>query len=309
MPVRVGVVGATGFIGRHTCAALSHLVDEVVAVTAPRLRTSARSLPELTAEIARCDTHFELEHALHGCDLVLNAAGIADSGNSGDSLYGANSLLPGIVERAAISAGASRFVHMSSAGVQAGLRTLDDSRNYAPISPYTHSKVLGESILGSPNTVIYRPTSVHGADRRVTQKLWRFARSPLSSVAGSGDQPTPQVLVSSVASATTHLLLTRSTPPRIVLHPFEGTTAVGVLRDLGAREPLHIPRTLARGAMKAGSIPGVPPRLVANWRRLEMLWFGQEQARAGWLELDGWASMTTSQDWQQLAEDLSSRGA
>ena len=54
MSVRVGVVGATGFIGQHTCATLSHMVDEVVAVTAPRLSTSARSLPELTAEIARC---------------------------------------------------------------------------------------------------------------------------------------------------------------------------------------------------------------------------------------------------------------
>ena len=310
MAMKVAVVGATGFIGQSGCAALLPLIDELVAVRAPRLRAPGRSIPELKEALACSPSVVQLERAFTGCDAVLNTAGIADAGCAGDALYGANALLPAVIQKAAISAGVPRFVHVSSAGVQAGQAILNEAREYAPISPYTSSKMFGESLLdATAGTVIYRPTSVHGVGRGITKRLWRFARSPFSSVAGPGDQPTPQALVASVASVAAHLVLTRSKPPTVVLHPYEGTTTAGVLRDLGGREPLHVPTRMAQAVVRAGSAITGPPRWVANNRRLEMLWFGQNQPAASWLLSDGWSSRTTNDDWQQLARDLTKETA
>ncbi|MGC0249429.1 NAD-dependent epimerase/dehydratase family protein [Pseudactinotalea sp. Z1748] len=133
-----------------------------------------------------------------------------------------------------------------------------------------------------PTVVTYRPTSVHGPGRGVTDQVRRLARSPLSCVAAPGDHPTPQVMVEQVASHALHLASATEVPTGPVIHPWEGWTTSSFLQHLGdGKRPRRIPRPLARAVLAVAKTAGrLHPRLGANARRLQMLWFGQRQLPA-----------------------------
>lgn len=297
------VIGASGFVGTAVSAALRDRGLDVVEVSAPRLRTRARSLEELRSQAHDLVLEAGIDafaSALVGCTAVINAAGVADAAGSGDELFGANALLPGVV---ALSApGGARLVHISSAAVQ-GTRVLDETDSVAPFSPYSAAKAVGEELTLRlrPDAVCFRPTSVQGPDRGVTATLVRLASGPLSSVAGDGDRPTPQVLVENVADAIAFVATTAEQPPNYVLQPAEGLTVAGLMRTLGAREPRHVPEPVARLVVAAARRGGArADRVAATARRLEMLWFGQAQ-RSGWL--DGrWQPPVGLPGWQHLRE-------
>lgn len=303
---RVAVIGASGFVGTAVSAALRDRGLDVVEASAPRLRTRARRLEELRSQAH--DLALEdgpLAAALDGSTAVINAAGIADAAGSGDELFGANALLPGVV---AVSAPeGARLVHISSAAVQ-GTQMLDETDAVAPFSPYSAAKALGEELTLRlrPEAVCFRPTSVQGPGRRVTAALVRLASGPLSSVAGEGDRPTPQVLVENVADAIAFVATTTEQPPNYVVQPAEGLTVAGLMRTLGAREPRHVPEPVARLVVAAARRGGArADRVAATARRLEMLWFGQAQ-RSGWL--DGrWQPPVGLPGWQHLREQILGR--
>ena len=298
----VAVVG-TGFVGRLLDEALRAQGTTTVLVHAPRVKGQ----PDVTLDLV-VERHQEviqrLTAQLEGADVVVNAAGIPDASADGsDTLFGANAVLPGIVGLAAGQAGARRFVHVSSAAVQGRLSVLDGSWETDAFSPYSASKVLGErlAVAAAPRiTTVYRPPSVHAADRRVTRALTRIARSPLSSVVGRGDRPTPQALDVNVGGALAHLSLTPSTPPEIVAHPSEGLTTGSLLRLLGDHEPRHLPSSVAHAVLRvASALSRVVPGGRAYARRLEMVWCGQAQA-ASWLTSDGWRPVTDEDKWREL---------
>lgn len=69
-----------------------------------------------------------LAEQLYDCDVIVNCAGNPDASSQDlKSLFGANGALPGIVAAKAGAAGASRYVHVSSAVVQGAALQLDDS--------------------------------------------------------------------------------------------------------------------------------------------------------------------------------------
>lgn len=280
----VGLLGSTGFVGRHVASALAAEGAIVRPVTAPRLLTQARDVDALVHEAdSRAVEREALRTQLSGCDAVINAAGVADAVGQGNALFGANALLPAV---AGLAAPQVRFVHVSSAAVQGRRAVLDETEEYLPFSPYSNSKALGEQALHrvAPHACCYRPTSVHGAGRQVTAKLARLLGGPFASAAGAGDRPTPQVLVSNVAAVASFLALGDEPLPRAVLHPWEGLTTGGLVRRLGGRDPKQVPDMVARAVVRAAFSAGrASSGIVGQARRLEMLWFGQEQA-IGWLE-------------------------
>jgi UDP-glucose 4-epimerase len=298
----VAVIGASGFVGGAVAEALTARGAHVVAHSAPRLETSARSVRELRRELDQEQTAAvtaSLRQVLAGCDAVVNAAGIADAGSPlDDSLVGADALLPALV--AAARDRGCRMVHVSSAAVQGRREVLDESWDSRPFSPYSTVKAWAEELLrGAEDLVVYRPTSVQGVGRPVTRTLVGLLGSPLASVAGVGDRPTPQVLIDNVADGIAEVALTTQTPPPVVLHPAEGLTTAELVRLVGEREPLHIPVTLARAVVALARLAGrVSARATGTARRLEMLWFGQAQA-ASWL--DGvWVAPVTRDGWREL---------
>jgi len=298
---RVAVVGSSGFVGAHVSEALAGRGVEVVPVHGPRVDTAART-PEGLAMAARVEhesTITGLREKLRGVAAVINAAGVADATHGGgDTLWGANALLPMLL--ASASPVDARLVHISSAAVQGRRPALDETAETEPFSPYSSSKALGEAVVaGRPGTVAYRPTSVHGPGRGTTRALARLCASPVASVAGNGDRPTPQSLVENVADAIATVALTLETPPPVVLHPWEGLCVADLVRVLGGREPLAIPEGVARAIVDTGWRVGrTSARSAGLVRRLEMLWFGQAQA-PGWLD-SRWSPPHGVEYWGRL---------
>ncbi|MBD8044283.1 NAD-dependent epimerase/dehydratase family protein [Arthrobacter sp. Sa2BUA2] len=289
------VLGASGFIGSALATALDRAGITVRHLKAPRISARSTDAAGLLAEAAElADQLRDLTGALTGADVVVNAAGLATpSGADSPELRGANALLPVLVANAADAAGVRRFVHLSSASVQGHRPVLDESLQVEPFSAYSRSKALGEQALGARaggrcSVVIIRATSVQGPARATTANLMKIAASPLASVAGRGDSPSP---VSSVDALASFVLTVGAQPdgvPALVLQPWEGATAAGVLEAAGGRPPLRLPGWFCRGSLKAGyavsSLLG--ERLHGSLRRVEMMWFGQRQ-EPGWAEATG----------------------
>ncbi|WP_428832215.1 NAD-dependent epimerase/dehydratase family protein [Janibacter terrae] len=304
MTAIVALAGSTGFVGKQIAEALATHGHRVKAIRAPRLEAGASSLLALRDQVRHLKVTSHLLRELEGCDVVINAAGLADAGASGRAIYGANSLLPSLLQNASAATGASMYIHLSSAGVQAGSKRLDETSQYSPISPYTRSKALGEVLLNdAPATIIYRPTSVHGPTRRVSKSLARFARSPYAAVVAPGTNFTPQVLVQNVADATRFIVEQHDRLPRIVLHPSEGHTTASILTTLGGKEPVLIPQRLAERTLAFWSYLPAHPRVVSNKRRLEMMWYGQQQSVSSLTE-SGWQPRYGIDEWLRLASTL-----
>lgn len=293
------VVGGSGFIGRNIVRVLSDDSNVVRALSGPRLSVAGEYLADVVSAAGSAEANravAQLAEQLAGCDVVVNAAGLAvPNAVCSPELVGANSLLPVVIARAAALAGVRRVIHLSSAAVQDRVAVLTESSSVSPATPYAHSKALGESALREASTqlhdtevVVLRATSVHGVGRATTQKLQRMAGSRLASVAGSGERPTPVASVAGLVEAVRFLGMYAGPVPFLVLQPSEGHITTGGLRALGAKEPHHTPRAMCRAVLAVGywASAWAGHRGRDQIRRLEVMWFGQRQD-PGWLDSVG----------------------
>lgn len=300
---RIAVLGASGFIGSAIAKESESQGIQVTLLQAPRLSARPPNSSSEAPEIVPEAVVLALAAELQGHDIVINAAGISDAGSHATpELYGANALLPIALARAARRAGLQRLVHISSAAVQ-GRNELDETPRVAPFSPYSHSKALGEKWLQRIEGIevaILRPTSVHGPERPITQKVAKLAASPVSSIAGS-PRPSPQTRVDTVARSALYLAM-HPAPPRITLTPDEGITTDSLLRTLGNREPKRVPVGIAKNIVRTLNLLGTAnARIGAYARRLEMLWFGQRRT-SSWLDNRGLVPPNTG--WGRLGADV-----
>lgn len=304
---RIAVVGASGFVGSSVAGALRDAGHDVVQLRAPRLQpvceAEAREALDMHASIVS-----DVTEQIYGADAVVNAAGNPDASETDTgALIATNGVLPAVVGRAVHVATVPRYVHVSSAVVQGRRPCLDQTRGLDAFSAYSRSKVLGEELaleVAPEQTVVYRPPSVHAIDRRVTRMIGRIGSSPLATVAKPGSSPSPQALIANVASAVAYLATSEDQPPSIVAHPSEGITTAGLLTVLGGGPPREIPRPLAKAVVALLNAGGaVVPRMAANARRVELLWFGQCQA-SSWLTEAGWKPPSGTDAWQDLGRQL-----
>jgi len=306
---RVVVLGASGFVGNAVTADLQADGHEVVRLRAPRISpttgapsaAAVRDMPEVPG----------LAAAIAGAAAVVNAAGDPDASSTDlAGLRAANAVLPGVVAAAVAQHPGMRLVQISSAVVQGRQPTLDSGPALEGFSAYSRSKAEGERLalaLAPGQCVVYRPPSVHAADRRVTRMIARIASSPLATVATPGSQPSPQALLPNVASAVAFLATTDRTVPDVVAHPSEGLTASSTMELLGGRRPHRIPRALASGACGLLRLAGGrSPGLAANARRVELLWLGQAQAPS-WLTEAGWRPVAGTDVWADLGRQVRSQ--
>jgi dTDP-4-dehydrorhamnose reductase len=289
------IVGASGFIGSALVSRLKAQGFEVTTAVAPRLSSAVDTDPAgLFCAAMNHPAVEELVGEMRGKSVVVNTAGIADSGaRQSSNLIGANSLLPVIVALAAVRAEVPRMVHLSSAAVQGRSRTLDDSQSLSPFSPYSRSKALAERALWilqnslsvtheSTSVVILRATSIYAINRETSATLERVARSPLASVAAPGDQPSPVASLDGLLATIVEVGTQPECPPPIVLQASEGATVTSVLSGISGRAPKVLPICLCKAILRvAWALSRVAgPRWISRVRQLELMWLGQEQTVA-----------------------------
>jgi nucleoside-diphosphate-sugar epimerase len=287
------VLGSHGFVGSAITRRLSELDIPHTTAPAPRLQADVDVTASELVDIARNHTELAgLAEAFQGVDVLIMAGGRAEpDARWSAGLVGANALAPVLVAHAAETACVSRLVHLSSAAVQGRRRALTEDCSLSPFSAYSKSKALGEEALmlvassSRAEIVIVRATSVQGRGRPTTRTLQRVARSPLSSVAGNGGQPSAVSSVGALADFIAFVGMAPSPIPRIVLQPWEGLSVADVLTAAGRRDPLRLPEWCCRLAIDLGHAAtrltgGAGGGLV---RRVESMWFGQEVG-ASWAQ-------------------------
>jgi nucleoside-diphosphate-sugar epimerase len=293
------VLGASGFVGSAIAAELRARGANVVTMAAPRLNSSATTAEAIVAAAHSpliSEARNELRRAFTDIDVVINAAGLATPGDGeSQALTGANALLPAVAALAAHDAGAGRVVHLSSASVQGHRRVIDESAQRAPFSAYSRSKALGEEALElllastAPTSVVtVRATSVQGISRPTTLSLIKVAGSPIASVAAPGTAPTPVSSIDALAWFVVETGQHAGDVPALVLQPWEGLSVSDVLTAAGGHAPRRLPRCLCRCVLATGYFTSrlLGERLHGPIRRVELMWFGQEQA-PGWAEAVG----------------------
>jgi len=180
------VVGGSGFVGRHLCAALAR--HGVRAVVPTRSRERAKALILLpTVDVVTTDVFAsgELERLASGCQMVVNLAGILHgrrgrADERGPNDYGPDFArvhveLPQAIVRACRAAGVKRLLHMSALGADP----------HGP-SEYLRSKGIGESaVLAAEDLAVsvFRPSVIFGPEDRFLNQFVLLARiSPVLAI-------------------------------------------------------------------------------------------------------------------------------
>ena len=211
------VIGGSGFIGRHTVAALAHAGWRVrVICRRPDLAYFLQPLgdPGQIAFIQANVRHAgSLAAALEGADAVFNLAGILVERRpqtfEAVHVRGAEA-----VARAAAQAGAAHLVHVSAIGADAQSPCV-----------YGRTKARGEQAVrrAFPDAVILRPSIVIGPEDDFFNRFAQMARfSPVLPLIGGGKTRFQPVVVTDVAAAA--------------LAAVSGRARAGAIYELGGPE-------------------------------------------------------------------------
>lgn len=172
---RVGITGATGFVGHHAALELVRHGADVTALVRATSKIERLRAAGVTCAIASLDEPDELARGLDGCDVVLHIAGAVGFEPDWDDYRRVNYQGTRNLLDAARRAGVRRVVHTSSiVAVGAGDEpvALDESATWnlgALRVPYVSTKRWAEDAARDANgagleVVIVNPASVIGPD-------------------------------------------------------------------------------------------------------------------------------------------------
>lgn len=170
--MKVAVIGATGFIGRHLAETCAGRGDSVTALVRSSEGRELLERKGISTVLGALDDEKALIEVCSGADVVFNLAGaLGKWGNTGSDLEFVNTRAAGFVVICASLAGARRVVHASTAGVSGPLPDGFDaaeSNEPHPVSDYQQTKYAGEKAAlsafekGGIELVITRPAFVYG---------------------------------------------------------------------------------------------------------------------------------------------------
>lgn len=191
----VTVIGATGFLGRHTVRALAKAGWRIKAASRhPARGFFLRPLGSVgQIELVKCDVTDadSVGAAIRGSDAAVNLTGILfERGQSFEDVQAAGAAN---VAEAAAAAGISALVHVSAIGAD---RHSD--------SVYARTKAEGEDAIrrNFPDAVILRPSIVFGPEDSFFNKFAGMARYfPALPLIGGGKTRFQPVFVGNVAAA------------------------------------------------------------------------------------------------------------
>ena len=230
--MRIAVVGASGFIGRATAAALQAAGHAVVGLSRGR-RARADGVEWRQVDVTRGGP--ALAEALAGCDAVVNLVGIKRTERA-QGFAAAHVQSVRALVAAMGAAGIRRLVHVGVAG------TVDDPRR-----PYMATKAAGEREVLSSGTdwTILRPGPVFGPGDDFVRNLAATLRHAGVFPAPAGGRALLQpVAVEDVAAA--------------IVGALAQPAAIGATYDVVGPERL----TLAAIVRRVAAALGLPVRLL-----------------------------------------------
>ena len=185
--MKVAIIGATGFIGRHLCDTCIGRGDKVSVLVRDPEAGDGFSHRGVSVTVGDLMDEDALIRVCTGADVVFNATGaLGKWGLPADELERVNMQGAGLVVRCAAKAGAGRVVHTSTAGVTGplpvGICALEDYLP-APATDYQRTKLAGEREVLAAHaetrmpTVIIRPTFVYGPGDTHKLPLFRTVAS------------------------------------------------------------------------------------------------------------------------------------
>jgi NADH dehydrogenase len=191
----VTVIGATGFLGRHTVRALAKAGWRIKAASRhPRRGFFLRPLGSVgQIELVKCDVTDanSVAAAIRGSDAVVNLTGILFE--KGQSFGDVQATGAAHVAEAAAAAGITHLVHVSAIGAD---------RQSASV--YARTKAEGEEAVrrAVPGAVILRPSIIFGPEDSFFNKFAGMARYlPALPLIGGGRTRFQPVFVGNVAAA------------------------------------------------------------------------------------------------------------
>ena len=197
----VCVLGGSGFVGRHVCAALAARGLRVRVPT--RDREKSKHLTMLpTVELVVTDIHDAgaLRTLFRGCDAVINLVGVLHGGRGKKGFNAAHVALAGKMVAACRDSGVRRVLHMSALNAAAERP-----------SEYLRSKGEAEAIVRGADleTTIFRPSVIFGPEDSFLNVFAGMLKAlPLMIVPGAHARFQP-VHVGDVARAFVEALMRR----------------------------------------------------------------------------------------------------
>ncbi|HEY9163057.1 MAG TPA: complex I NDUFA9 subunit family protein [Magnetovibrio sp.] len=180
----VTVFGGNGFVGRHIVQRLAHAGHRVrIACRDPEAANFLKPLGDpgqIVAVKANVAREAEVARAVEGAEWVINCVGILTSLGR-NSFANVHETGAGIVARAAKSAGAKAFLHISALGA-----------DEASKSVYAQSKARGEKAVleAFPEATIFRPSIVVGPEDGFFNMFATISRwSPVIPIIGCPIMP------------------------------------------------------------------------------------------------------------------------
>lgn len=252
----IAVSGATGFVGRHLVAGLVARGWRVRAL----VRRQADLAPGVTsAVIGDLRRPAMLAEALSGVTAIVHAAGLAHQPADIDdaAMRAINTDATAHLARAAMRAGVTRFVFLSSLRAQVGpaaAAVLTEASPPAPCDAYGRSKLAAEEVLAGLDLdwAALRPVLVYGTGAGGNlATLLALARRPWPLPFGLVRAPRSIVAVEGVVDAVATLL----TAPGPLRRPFLAADA----RPLGLAEMVA---ALRRGLGRRPGLVPVPPAVL-----------------------------------------------
>ncbi|HEX9097357.1 MAG TPA: NAD-dependent epimerase/dehydratase family protein [Candidatus Dormibacteraeota bacterium] len=206
--MKVLVTGGAGFLGQHLVAALQQRGDTVRVLDRPSANTARLAQSGVAVydgDIRRPDS---LAEPMQGVDGVVHLAAMSGVWSSMDEYHAVNVTGTENVCRAALRAGVSRLVHISSwtvYGMGIG-RPAHEDFPFEPLrEPYSMTKVIGDRLVqrmireeGLP-AVIIRPDTIFGpGDHQHVGRIADRLRAGGYIIVGSGRNAMPFVYVTDV---------------------------------------------------------------------------------------------------------------
>jgi nucleoside-diphosphate-sugar epimerase len=274
------VTGGNGFVGRHVVSALQDRGDRLRVLALPDEDT--RSLEESGIAVHRGDIRRpdSLVAPMQGVERVLHLAALMDVWRPVDHYHAVNVTGTENVCRAALAAGVSRLVHMSSSSVY-GMALGRPADERFPLSPfpdqYPVTKAAGDKAVqrmiveDQLPAVIVRPDQIFGpGDHMHFGRMADRLRAGKGVIVGSGDNAVPLVYVSDVvqglllaldhkraAGQAYNITNDRPLTQKQLLH--------AIAREVGASPPrLHLPY---HALYAAGYAAERLAKLTPAWRR------------------------------------------